>query len=121
MAKRKGFGGMPGFGGFGGGNLNGLLQQAQKMQKDMAEAQEKIASLEVTATAGGGMVQVQMNGDHKLLSVSIKPEAVDPEDVEMLQDLIVSAVNEAERLLAEQSAAMMPQMPQMPGLPGGLF
>lgn len=117
MAKRRGFGGFPGAN-FGGAGMNQLLQQAQKMQKDMEEAQSKIAALEVEAAAGGGMVRVRLNGEHRLLSVEIKPEAVDPEDVELLQDMICSAVNEAERLLAEQIEAVMPKMPQMPG---GLF
>lgn len=116
MARRKNFGGFPGMGGAGG--LGNLLQQAQKMQKDMESAQAQIAALEVEASAGGGMIRAKMNGEHKLLSIEIKPEAVDPDDLEMLQDLIISVVNEAERVLAEETQALMPKMPNMPGMPG---
>lgn len=120
MAKRKGFGGFPGGfgGGFGGAGMNQLLQQAQKMQRDMEAAQTQINSMEIEAAAGGGMVKAKINGEHKLLSIEIKPEAVDPDDIELLQDMIVAAVNEAERLLAEKREEMMPKMPSMPG---GLF
>lgn len=118
MAKRKGFGGFPGNfgGGFGGGaNMNQLIQQAQKMQRDMEAAQADISASEIEATAGGGMVKAKINGDHRLLALKIKPEAVDPDDIELLQDMICSAVNEAERLLAEKTASIMPK------LPNGLF
>lgn len=82
-------------GGFGGGNMQQLMRQAQKMQQDLLKAQEELAETEVVATAGGGMVEVTMTCDKKLVSLKIKPEAVDPDDVEMLEDLIIAAVNEA--------------------------
>lgn len=115
MAK-KGFGGMP-----GGMNMGNLMQQAQKMQRDMAEAQAEIAAHVVEATSGGGMVKVQMSGEHKLLDLEIQPEAVDADDVEMLQDLILAAIREAERQVSEFSESKMSKFGQMAGgLPGGL-
>ena len=82
-------------GGFGGGNMQQLMRQAQKMQQDILKAQEELAETEVVATAGGGMVEVTMTCDKKLVSLKIKPEEVDGDDVEMLEDLIIAAVNEA--------------------------
>jgi nucleoid-associated protein EbfC len=82
-------------------NLNALLQQAQKMQQDMLEAQEKLKDERVEASAGGGMVKVVMTGDLELKSLAIDPDAVDPEDVEMLQDMVMAAVNEALRQAME--------------------
>lgn len=82
------------FGGFGGmGNMQQLMKQAQKMQQDMLAAQEELANTEVVGTSGGSMVEVTMTCDKKLVGISIKPEAVDPDDVEMLEDLVVAAVN----------------------------
>jgi DNA-binding YbaB/EbfC family protein len=78
-------------------NLGALLQQAQKMQQEMMEAQEKLKDERVEASAGGGMVKVVMTGDLELKSLQIDPDAVDPEDVEMLQDMVLAAVNEALR------------------------
>ena len=78
-------------------NLNALLQQAQKMQADMMAAQEKLKDEKVEASAGGGMVKVVMSGDLELKSLEIDPDAVDPEDVEMLQDMVMAAINEAMR------------------------
>jgi DNA-binding YbaB/EbfC family protein len=87
---------MKGFKGFpGGANMQGLLQQAQKMQKDMARAQEEAESFECDGSAGGGAVKIRVNGKYEVLSVEIKPEAVDPSDVEMLQDAIRIACNDA--------------------------
>ena len=84
------------FGGFGGmGNMQQLMKQAQKMQQDMLAAQEELANTEVVGTSGGSMVEVTMTCDKKLVGISIKPEAVDPDDVEMLEDLVVAAVNDA--------------------------
>ena len=94
MAKGK-FGGM---GGMGGGNMQQLMRQAQKMQEQLAQAQEELDQKEYEAQSGGGMVACKVNGKRELVSLVIKPEAVDPEDVEMLQDLITAAVNEALRL-----------------------
>ena len=92
MSKRGGF---PGMGGFGGMNINQLMKEAKKMQADLEKSQEELGSKEFNATAGGGAIEVIVSGDKKLKNISIKPEVVDPEDVEMLQDLVLTAVNEA--------------------------
>ena len=97
MAKGKGFGG-----GFGGGmNMQAMMKQAQKMQENMLKAQEEIAQMETTGTAGGGMVTATVTGTSSLKSIEIKPDVVDPDDIDMLQDLVVSAVNEALRQAGE--------------------
>lgn len=97
------------FGGFGGGNMNQMLMQAKKMQQDLQRAQEEIAETEVVGSAGG-VVEVTITGDKKVVSISIQPEAVDPDDVEMLEDLIVAAFNsaleEADKLSAEKLGPM---------------
>ena len=85
-------------------NLGALLQQAQKMQEDMLAAQEKLKDELVEASAGGGMVKVSMTGDMELKSLAIDPDAVDPEDVEMLQDMVMAAINEAMRQATELQA-----------------
>ena len=103
-----------GMGGMGGGMNMNMLKQAQKMQQDMAKAQEELESKEYEASAGGGVVAVRVNGKRELISVTIDPEAVDPDDVEMLQDLIVAAVNEGLRAASEDAAG------QMQKLTGGL-
>ena len=92
MSKRGGF---PGMGGFGGMNINQLMKEAKKMQADLEKSQEELASKEFSATAGGGAIEVVVSGAKELKSIKIKPEVVDPEDTEMLQDLILSCVNEA--------------------------
>ena len=79
----------------GAGNMNQMLKQAQKMQADMAALQEDLEQREFTATSGGGMVEVTVDGKHLVKSIKINPEAIDPEDAEMLEDLITVAVNEA--------------------------
>ena len=79
----------------GPGNMNQMLKQAQKMQEDMANLQEDLEAREYTATSGGGMVEVTVDGKHLVKSIKINPDAVDPEDVEMLEDLITVAINEA--------------------------
>lgn len=95
MAKRGGF---PGMGGaMGGMNINQLMKEAKKMQAEMEKSQEDLALREFDATVGGGSVTVKVNGNKELKDISIKKEAVDPDDVEMLQDLILSCVNEALR------------------------
>jgi len=86
-----------GFPGFGGANMNNLMKQAQKMQKDMAKLQEELEQKTVEASAGGGAINVVASGKKEILEININPEVVDPEDVEMLQDLIMAAVNEALR------------------------
>ena len=103
-----------GMGGMGGGNMNNMIRQAQKMQQDMLKAQEELESKTYEAWAGGGVVSATVSGKKELVSVAIDPEAVDPDDVEMLQDLIVAAVNEALRKAAEDAAS------QMSRLTGGL-
>src|SRR5262245_63954642 len=97
-----GGGGQGGAGGMGG--MEGLLRQAQEMQAKMLEAQEAFANENIEASAGGGMVKVVIKGSQRVESVTIDPEAVDPEDVEMLQDLIVAAMNEALEKLQKQQA-----------------
>ena len=104
MAKGGFHGGMPGM---GGGNMNQLLMQAQKMQKEVEKVQAEIKSSVVEATSGGGVVKVEIDGNHELKSITIDPKAVDPEDVEMLQDLILAACNEAARKLEELSTSKM--------------
>ena len=86
---------------FGGGNMQGMLKKVQKMQKDMEKAQEEIKNTVVEASIGGGAVSVTMNGEQEVLSIKIAPAAVDPEDVEALEDLILAAVNEANRKAKE--------------------
>lgn len=90
-----------GFPGGGMGNMNAMMKQAQKMQMELARAQEEIQDMTFEASAGGGMVKAVAKGDNTLVSLTIDPEAVDPEDVEMLQDMIAAAVNEALRGVAE--------------------
>ncbi len=112
MAKRGGFpGGMP-------GNMNNLMKQAQKMQRQMEESQKEQEEKEFTAAAGGGVVEVTVSGKREVTKVVIDPEAVDPDDVEMLQDLIMAATNEALRQMEESSAAAMSKFT---GAMGGLF
>ena len=107
------------FGGFGGGaNMQQLMRQAQKMQQAMVEAQEKLDEAEYEASAGGGVVNVKVSGKRELTSITIDPQVVDPDDVEMLQDLIMAAVNEALRKGEETREATMNRM--APGM-GGMF
>ena len=103
-----------GFGGFGGGNMQAMMRQAQKLQEQMAAAQEELKNTEVEGTAGG-MVTVTMTGDKKIVGVSIKPEAVDPDDIEMLEDLLVAAFNAA----SEEADALSAEL--MPAGVGGMF
>ena len=96
------------FGGFGGGaNMQQLMRQAQKLQEQMTKAQEDIEAREFSAQAGGGRVSVTVNGKHEVTGIQIKPECVDPEDVEMLQDMVVASVNEALRAASEAANARM--------------
>ena len=111
----KGFGGrMPGMG--GGMNMN-MLKQAQKMQQDMMKMQQELQEKEYQAAAGGGVVSATVNGKHELKNLVIDPEAVDPEDVEMLQDMIVAAVNEAMRSADVDAAGTMSKLTGGLGLP----
>lgn len=104
--------------GYGGKGMNDMLKQAQKMQEDMAILQEELAAREYTATSGGGMVEATVSGEKKLLTLGIKPEVVDPEDVEILGDMIVGAVNEAQRLAEEDSNESMAKITGGMDLPG---
>ena len=103
----------------GGMNMN-MIKQAQKMQQDMLKMQEEMESKEYDATAGGGMVKAVVNGKHELLSLTINPEAVDPVDLEMLQDMVVAAVNEAMRKGEAEAAQNMSKLTGGLNL-GGLF
>ena len=107
-------------GGMGGGVNMNMIKQAQKMQQDMLKIQEELESKEYEATAGGGMVKAVVNGKHELLSLTINPEAVDPEDVEMLQDMVVAAVNEAMRKGEAEASQNMSKLTGGLNL-GGLF
>ena len=95
MAKRGGFPG--GMGGFGGMNINQLMKEAKKMQADLEKSQEELQSREFEATAGGGAISVKVSGSKEIKSINISKDVVDPDDVEMLQDLIITCVNEALR------------------------
>ena len=105
MSKRGGFPG--GMGGFGGMNLNQLMKEAKKMQADIEKSQEELGNKEFSATAGGGAIEVVVSGNKVIKSMTIKPEVVDPDDVEMLQDLILAAINEAMKMADNASASMM--------------
>jgi nucleoid-associated protein EbfC len=105
MARQKGPGGL---------DLNAMMKQVQQMQAEMGEAQEKLKEEVVEASAGGGMVKVKMSGDLRLLEIAIDPEAADPEEVEILQDMVLAAVNEAIRSAQELAAN------RLGGIAGGL-
>ena len=105
-------------GGYGGGmNQANMIKQAQKMQEELRRMQEEIENSVFEATAGGGVVKAAVNGKHELTALTIDPEAVDPEDVEMLQDLVIAAVNEALRKVDEASSGGMAKLTGMKGLP----
>ncbi|MDD7771148.1 MAG: YbaB/EbfC family nucleoid-associated protein [Firmicutes bacterium] len=103
----------------GGVNMN-MIKQAQKMQQEMLKMQAEMETREYEATVGGGMVTAKVNGKHEVMSVTIQPEAVDPEDVEMLQDMVVAAVNEAMRKAEAEASAGMSKLTGGMNL-GGLF
>lgn len=107
------------FGGFGGPNMQQLMRQAQKMQEQMQKAQEDLDEKVYEASAGGGMVTCKVSGKRELLELQIKPEAVDPDDVDMLQDLILAAVNEALRAGEKAREETMGKL--APAGMGGLF
>lgn len=114
MAKRGGFpGGMP-------GNMNNLMKQAQKMQRQMEETTKELESREYSASAGGGAVTVTVSGKKEITSVKLAEEVVDPDDIEMLQDLIMAATNEALRKMEEESSAAVAKLTGgLGGLGGG--
>ena len=119
MSKRGGF---PGMGGFGGMNLNQLMKEAKKMQSDVEKSQVELAAKEFEASAGGEAVKVKVSGSKQIKEIKIKPEVLDPDDVEMLEDLIVAATNEALRKCEEESQASMSKITgSLSGLGGGLF
>ncbi|MBO5005209.1 MAG: YbaB/EbfC family nucleoid-associated protein [Clostridia bacterium] len=111
MAKR----GFPGMGGLGGMNINQLMKEAKKMQADMEKSQEELANKEFDATAGGGAITVKVSGNKELKEIIIKKDVVDPDDVEMLQDLILTCVNEALRKVDSAQAAQFGKY-NIPGL-----
>ena len=113
MGKRGGFPG--GMGNFGGMNLNNLMKEAKKMQQDLTKTQDELALKEFDASAGGGAIEVKVSGAKVVKEIKIKPEVVDPEDVEMLQDLILSCVNEALRKVDNASNDAMGRF-NIPGL-----
>ena len=108
MAKFNGFGGM-----HGGNNMQALMKQAQKMQEDALRAQQEIEETDFTASVGGGMVTIVMGGNRRIKNLNIKPQIVDPDDTEMLTDLIIAGVNDA---LAQIEKAEQEKLPQMPGM-----
>ena len=115
MAKGGFRGGMP-----GGMNQAAMMKQAQKMQQEMLRMQQEMESKTYTAAAGGGMVKASVNGKHELVDLMINPEAVDPDDVDMLQDMVIAAVNEAMRAADTDSANNMSRLTGGLNL-GGLF
>lgn len=113
MAKRGGFpGGMP-------GNMNNLMKQAQRMQRQMEEKTKEIETKEWEGTAGGGAVKVKVSGKKEVVSVKLSEEVVDPDDIEMLEDLIVAATNEALRQMEEESSKTMESLTGGLGMGGG--
>ena len=104
-----------------GMNMQKLMKQAQKMQADMARLQDDLKDMQVEATSGGGMIKVVANCKQEIVAIQINPEVIDPEDVEMLEDLLLAAVKEAQRLAAERSAEEMQKITGGMGLPPGLF
>ena len=113
MGKRGGFPG--GMGGFGGMNINQLMKQAQKMQSDMEKSQEELGSMEFDTTAGGGAIYVKVTGNKVIKEIKIQKDVVDPDDVEMLQDLILTSINEALRKVDDAQAATLGKY-NIPGL-----
>lgn len=108
-------------GGFPGGgnmNMNNLMKQAQKLQKQMDKMQENLANKEFEATVGGGAVTAKVNGKYEILSIEIEPEVVDPDDIEMLQDLIISACNEALRKAEKETEGEMQKITGGMNMPG---
>ncbi|MCA1322431.1 YbaB/EbfC family nucleoid-associated protein [Bacillus tianshenii] len=104
--------------GGGMGNMQKMMKQMQKMQKDMAKAQEELAEKTIEGSAGGGMVTVVVNGQKEIISVNIKEEVVDPEDIEMLQDLVLAATNDALKKMEELTNDTMGQFTKGLNMPG---
>ena len=116
MSKRGGFPG--GMGGFGGMNMNNLMKQAKKMQEEMQKSQEELSSKEFDSTAGGGAISVKVTGEKVIKEIKIKPDVVDPDDVEMLEDLILTCVNEALRKVDDAQSSQMSKMTGGMNIPG---
>ena len=104
--------------GYGKPDVNALMRQAQKMQEDMAAKQAELEATEFTGSASGNMVEVTMNGKHAVTALHIKPEAVDPDDIEMLEDLVAAAVNDAVRKVDETTEAEMGKLTGGMKIPG---
>ena len=104
--------------GMGGGNMQSMLKQAQKMQEDMAEKQAELEAREYEAAAGGGVVNVKINGKKEILSIKIDPEVIDPDDAETLEDLVVAAVNEAIKTVEYTSQTEMSKITGTMNIPG---
>lgn len=104
-----------------GANMQKMMKQMQQMQTKMAKLQEELAQTPVEATAGGGVVKVTVNGANQVLAIEINPEVLDPEDPEMVQDLVMAAVNEALRNAQEMSEKEMGKLTNGMKLPGGMF
>ncbi|MBN2461477.1 MAG: YbaB/EbfC family nucleoid-associated protein [Candidatus Cloacimonetes bacterium] len=98
--------------------IQDLMKQAQKMQKDLAKAQEELSNMVVEGSSGGGMVKVKMNGKNQVLAVKIDPEVIDPDDVEMLEDLIIAAINEAQEKITRTTENEMSKFTGGLNLPG---
>ena len=111
MAKRGGFAGMP-------GNMSNLMKQAQRMQRQMEEMQKEMETMEFEGTAGGEAVKIVVTGKKQVVNVELKPEVVDPDDVETLEDLIVAAVNEAIKKVESTSSEEMQKITGSMGIPG---
>ena len=126
MSKKKGFGSpaggraLPGMGGMSGG-MGGLMSQVQKLQDEMAKAQDALGDEELTVSAGGGAVTIVISGHREFKSITIKPEVIDPDDVEMLQDLLLAAVNDAVEKAKALEDERMGALTGGMGLPPGLF
>ena len=106
--------------GMGGGpqNMNSMLRQAQKMQEDMAQLQEELEQREYEVSAGGGVVNVKINGKREVLAINIEPEIVDPDDIETLSDILIAAVNEAIKKVDEVSESEMSKITGQMNIPG---
>ena len=113
MAKRGGFPG--GMGGFGGMNINSLMKEAKKMQADIEKSQTELAAKIFEASAGGGAVSVKVNGEKKIIELKLQKDVVDPDDVEMLQDLIITCINQAFKQVDDAQASAMGKY-NIPGL-----
>lgn len=105
------------FNGFGGGNMQQMMKQAQKLQQEIEQKKEELANTEITGTAGGGLVEVTLMGTKEFKKISIKPEAVDPDDIEMLEDLVAAAFQDASRKVDELEQEKLGFLSGM----GGLF